>query len=609
MKKKLIAIVLVLSLSMICLSLPIHADSTLLDTNNVISEELQAVMQTVNETEKIPVSVWTSPIDVDVVEELALQKTGLNREMICELSSNGKTESLTSEAIDSYIAAEREIYKRLQKQAHQLFLDKCNFLKVSTTGEMAYICSYAPMVIVELTASQIRSLATVEGIENVYYAPKVEDQAEMDNSTVLIRAKGNEEASSSDYNPKTGKGVKIGMVEYLRVPNTSNLPSEQVTIDPNWLGYEDDHATAVAEIMLSNGEYEGIAPDAQLYCTAYTSINVDFYSAVEWLLDNGVNVINMSAGNTTDLGMYTQSEMWVDHIAVNHSVHFVKSAGNRADRKVTHPGLAYNIITVGNLDDQNSEQYLSTQVLNTKSAYLEVVNASGVLPTNKPELVAPGTLIKTSSFPEAKIYGNVDATGTSLSAPHVVGVIAQMLEQYPVLKTKQDTVKAILTASVRHTYRQYDSDDNDFDKYGAGLIDSRSSYNTIKLGNFISDSFSAGAHDTYVSYEFDVTNSDEIMRVSLAWLKYNRFASGNSHEGTISGSSNNTLTDLVNLDLEIIAPDGTELFIDAFINYNDNNNLVIAQFDPEVYGYGTYKIQVWIRDASDSRTYYSVAWW
>lgn len=549
-------------------------------------------------TDKITVSVWTTAVDADVVEEIAYEKTGLNRDIIRELSAQGNTKELSPDKIDEYIAAEREIYKRLQAQGHKELIDDYVFLKSATASDASYVCSYAPMMIVELTSDQIQTLSKVASVEVLTYAPVISIEEDSDVSLNLIRAT---DVRDDETHPHKGVGVRIGQLEY-GIPDVSAFPDQSVEVNTAGTCIVREHATAVAEIMISNAGYKGVAPMASLYCTGSNRSATSFYQGVEWLISKNVNVINMSAGiaGISNSGEYTYIEKWLDHIAINHSVHFVKSAGNTGNY-VSAPGLAYNIITVGNLNDNNSDQYSISQVLRSSSAYMEATTNSNCIPTNKPELVAPGTNITTNSLSSF--------SGTSAAAPHVTGVIAQLLEQYPALKTQQDTVKAILTASVRHTYRQYDSDDNDFDKYGAGLIDAKSSSNTIKLGRFISDSFSAGTHDTYETYEFDVTNADEIIRVSLTWLKYHRFASGNSHEGDISGSSNNTLTDLVDLDLAIIAPDGTELVIGAFINYNDNNNLVIAQFDPEVYGYGTYKIQVWIRDASDSRTYYSIAWW
>ncbi|MBQ3002379.1 MAG: S8 family serine peptidase [Clostridia bacterium] len=616
MKKKFLSLFIICTLLATYFAMPSQANIALLEADGVIAAELSSVMATAGATDKIPVSIWTTEIDTEVVEAIALEKTGLNRDKIRELSANGDTEQLTSEAIDAYIAAEREIYKRLQTQVHQAFVNDYAFLKTATTAENAYVCSYAPMLLVELTTSQIQTLAADADVETLYYSPPVESQTAMDNSTKLIRAKGGANASTADYCDKTGDGIKIGMVEAVGVPDTTYLPDDQVTIDPEWVGEEDNHATAVAEIMLSNGIYEGIAPNAELYCTVAQYMSIPFYEAMEWLIVNGVNVINLSMGNDFQAGKYTYHEEWVDHIAINHSIHVVVASGNegilnsddslKTPGKVIHPALAYNVITVGNLNDQNTLEHLLSQELRWTSSFEEVVNSDNLLPANKPDLVAPGTLIETSSFPTAK-YGNTDIIGTSFAAPHVAGVIAQLLEQYPALKTQQDTIKAILTASVRHKFRRYDSNDNtEFDIYGAGLIDAKSSSNTIKHGNFINSSFEPGASiNTKKTYTFSVTGADEIKRVSLTWLKHNRFANDNSHNEEISEDTSNTVAVLANLDMVIIAPDGTRL------TYNgaSSDNLVIAEFDPDDYGTGTYTVEIYIRNTTTARTYFSICWW
>ena len=40
-----------------------------------------------------------------------------------------------------------------------------------------------------------------------------------------------------------------------------------------------------------------------------------------------------------------------------------------------------------------------------------------------------------------------------------------------------------------------------------------------------------------------------------------------------------------------------------------NNNLEIIELDPDVYGTGTYTIEVSVVGSVDAKTYFSVAWW
>lgn len=110
-RKICISLLLVLALCASYLTLLSGANGSLTAESSVISAELQAVMAAASATEKIPVSIWTEEISSEAVEAFALDKTGLNRDKIREMVANGEEASLTSEAIDEYIAAEREIYK------------------------------------------------------------------------------------------------------------------------------------------------------------------------------------------------------------------------------------------------------------------------------------------------------------------------------------------------------------------------------------------------------------------------------------------------------------------------------------------------------------------
>ncbi len=586
---------LVLALCASYLTLFSGADSSLTAESSVISSELQAVMAATSATEKIPVSIWTNEIDSEAVEAFALDKTGLNRDKIREMVSDGKEASLTSEAIDEYIAAEREIYKRLQTSAHQAFAKEYAFLQTAIGQKGAYVCSYAPMMIVEVTAEQVEVLAANSSVVSLEYAEETEMVSELDIATNVTKAAYTRDTSGYEL---TGKGVKIGMIE-SGLPDIENFScfddgdaeTNHVTLITNGSTSTTEHATAVASIIISqeNSAFRGLAPDAELYCVGLSG-GISFYSGVEQLLDVGVNVINMSAGGATSPGT---EDRWVDHLAINHSVHFVKSAGNTGNA-VTSPGYAYNIFTVGNLDDRNTAE-LSDDILSIYTAYNEPV-LEDYIPTNKPELVAPGTKITVAPYPTE------EKTGTSFAAPHVTGIIAQLLEDRPSLKVLQDTMKAILTAAVSHPVHRYDMSDANYERYGAGVVNAKEAEYVIRYARYRNSYFSAST-DTPApkTYTFTVSDSDEIIRVSLAWLKYNKL-SMEAHTGTPD-----VIEPLTNLNLTVITPNNTRITVPT--GESVNNNLEIIELDPDVYGTGTYTIEVSVVGSVTRKTYFSVAWW
>ena len=616
MKKRIISFIIVCLLSLSCLTVLSSADAQLSNANDVITPELREVMNASKAADKIPVSIWTEEIDSAEVEELALKKTGFNKASIRALVEQGKGDTVTLDDVNEYIAVERKLYAEKQQSANQKFAGKYTFLTEAKSKEDAYVCSYAPMIVVKLTKSQIETLAKDSAVNTMYYSPKTESKNEMDVSIPLINAKYNR-----DTNGYTGERVKIGMVEPA-IPNDSisSLTNSNIVTNPETLEeleqiYTDidqsdnfdnhvRHATAVAEIMVStltfyNGVYQGIVPQAQLYA-ASLNISGGFWAAVEWLLQNNVQVINMSAEiyrvNNPARGQYTQYERWVDHIAHNHSVHFVKSAGNNGG-SITHPGLAYNVITVGAIDD-NGTIALADDAIWSSSSFAEITNSSNLTPPNKPDVVAPGANIATPSHA---------SSGTSYAAPHVTGVVAQLIEQYPSLAVLQDLMKAILTAAVSHdTLRYTSTQTTGFEKCGAGVIDARACSEISYRGTFVSSAFTAAQNNIPKTYTFNVTSADNRIRVSLAWLKSIWFSSAPPHP---SDAVPSTDAPIANLDLAIIGPSGNELPLNAFINYDSNTNLAIIEFDPDVYGTGTYTVNVWIRNSTGAPTYFGLAWW
>ena len=202
------------------------------------------------------------------------------------------------------------------------------------------------------------------------------------------------------------------------------------------------HATYVARIMVGS---LGIAPSASLY-SASAYYLIDFYRAIDWLVSQGVNVINMSAGFPGCYG-YDDLCAYVDHLAVEHDVHFVGTPGNNDDTDPNYyiysPGMAYNAIIVGAYNDNNTAPTSDSEIyakqkddfLESYSKYIEGDPQDNLIEGPcKPNLVASGN----------DFWG---ASGTSLADPQVTGVIAQLCGSDSALKVKQSSMGAILAAS------------------------------------------------------------------------------------------------------------------------------------------------------------------
>ncbi|HLF27211.1 MAG TPA: S8 family serine peptidase [Anaerolineae bacterium] len=130
----------------------------------------------------------------------------------------------------------------------------------------------------------------------------------------------------------TGRGVKIGVLDQgfdgYRDLLGSELP-EQLTLRSFVGGAEPDatgenHGTAVAEII------HDLAPDAELFLAYYDGGDVSMGNAVDWLLEEDVDIISHSAGGLAGPmdGTGRDAEL-VDRAA--RTAVWINSAGNSAN--------------------------------------------------------------------------------------------------------------------------------------------------------------------------------------------------------------------------------------------------------------------------------------
>ena len=581
---------IVILIASVCSS--VNASGTLQQASEaVIDTQLRDILLKSTATDQIPVDVWLyDPVSSEELEKEISSRIGTTRE---QLTTN-KDRSATSQEVDAYIETERTLYaEKMNQHYDELLKDYSNVKALCETrkGKRLFFSQYAPMIRAELTPAEIKLLAQDDRVQSIYYSPPVEVVNASNMSIPTIGAD-----YTRDTLGYTGSGIKIGMIESgIPDKDAQFFTTENITCDTSSTTYEDNHANLVAAIMVGknttvNGvTYKGIVPDAKLYA-AHCSDSDEWIEQVEWLLSKNVHVINMSMGFPTLQGEYTILDKWLDHIAFNHNVHIVVAAGNSNDeneenRKITSPGMAYNVLTVGAIDDNNTTCY-DDDILAAYSCWRETTGA------NKPDLVAPGTNITTAAGTNS---------GTSFAAPHVTAVVAQLCQRKPELKLLQNTVKAILTASVSHSEIRHHTMEGvieDYDKCGAGVVNARSACSTIIESRYESGSFAANSGDgTQVMYTFNVTNTNRNVRVSLSWLKCSVFSEGESHT-----SGDVTTGSLANLNLYVYDSAG------EIVRANDVGiNTEIVEFKPT--RTGTHRI--YIRQSSDSnkRVYYGLAWW
>ena len=600
--KKLVVLILAIVLS-VPMSVPANAD--ILSSSKVtatIDSQLQSLLADASAEESIPVDIWlyeTSTIEVR--EQKIYTKIGLSKKQITADSKG----VISSEKIDEYIAVERSMYAEEREQQYALIQkDYASIRGLQKTREndtRLFYSRYAPMISAELTPTEIKLLARDSRVQTIYYSPNVQLKDQCSVSIPSIDA--NYVRDTLGY---TGSGVKIGMIE-TGVPDSSDscFSGVSITYDSsiqNVGNKYSGHADMVAAIMVGQETTfhgvtygEGIVPDANLYVTCCSDDN-DWRGRVEWLLSQGVHVINMSASFVgTDpgyyQGYYRTHERWLDHISYSHYVHFVTVSGNTG-WSVASPGMAYNVLTVGAIDDKNNDDE-TDDVLCDFSGYHESSDPNtGTHPTNKPDLVAPGENIATAVGTDS---------GTSFAAPHVTAVVAQLCQYIGSLKVMPAVVKAILTASVSHEKHSYDTGIEDMDNYdlfGAGVVNAKAAFETALAFRMMGGSFPAKSEAESARF-FTFTVSDgQRVRVSLTWLKYAYLPDNVSH--VICDPSE---LGIVDLDLCIYDPNGV-LVGDWRADYN---NTEIADFIASQSG--TYTIGVYLNESSTYEVPIGLAWW
>ena len=610
--RKMSIIVLAVVLA-VCMSVPVNADLTASNKiNATIDAHLQTLLSKTDAEKRIPVDIWLYETEtVEKREQKIYLEIGLNRAQIV-FDTKG---TICSEAIDEYIETERSVYaEERAEQYEKLRAEYWNVQALQETRNMEtrlFYSQYAPMISAELTPAEIKLLARDNRVQTICYSPNVVME---DESTVSIPLIG------ADYTRDTlgydGSDIKIGMIESsLPDANAWFFSSNTIYCDPNVDGVGDAqwHANTVAAIMVGNSipingvYYGGIVPDATLYATRYDGAIddygvVDWRSRIEWLLSQGVHVINMSAAlslqGAESSGSYGSNERWIDHIVYSHYVHFVKSAGNNG-YYVTSPGLAYNIITVGAINDNNTLQHAddtrcdieTEEGMPVQSSYME---QPGV--TNKPDIMAPGTHIYTLAYEN----GISADTGTSFAAPHVTATVAQICGFIPSLKVMQPVVKAVLTASVSHSEHAYNTGvmGEGYDQFGAGVVNSKAAFETLYAYRMMGGTFPVQCEaNTGKTYTFTASIGQRV-RVSLTWEKYAYLPDTVPHAVCEPSTS-----DIVDLDLYIYDPDGVSVG-----NWStDDNNTEIADFVTTKAG--TYTIVACVRESPHYDVLIGVAWW
>lgn len=440
--------------------------------------------------------------------------------------------------------------------------------------DLAYTSPIAPLVYVDLPKSRILEIIQQDDIDTIYGPNR--------NHDCMNVAKPTQKADIVDnWFGYDGSGIDLAIVEDSRVDFTNNFLNNGVTRvagDSN----VDNHATACAGMVASlHTTHQGIAQGANIFSANGTSYDdSDMSAAMDWAaVTQNVDIMNNSWGGNNYSDDLNQHDRHLDYIVRHNACTVVVAAGNSgsaAGHYVGSPAKAYNVITVGNYDDDGTLTW-NDDTMSNSSSYNNPSTGC-----EKPEIAASGTSI-TSTLMGATSVGDA-GSGTSYAAPMVSGAAAQLMERNSTLKTWPEAIKAILMATALNNIEGGSTLSS---KDGSGGLDIRAAFKLVDEGWF--DTRILYSSSFPVSYNI-YAHKGETVRAVIAW-----------DSKASSDFSTDTLE--ADLDVRIYKPDGSYL-TGSFSSHNSYE--IVSFYASET---GDYELRINDHRFDGSSEYLGVAWW
>ena len=336
-----------------------------------------------------------------------------------------------------------------------------------------------------------------------------------------------------------GKGVVLGIGDNADPSSHIDFTGRLIQRNPTTLSAHGTHtAGTMAGGGILNPRYKGMAPKATILPQYFSDIiaNTALYCS-----DNNMVLTNNSYYTGADFcpgdGQYDALSSYADYQldSITFLLH-VFAAGNDGSRTCSPYPLSFatiksgfqcakNILTVGAMSNVTYSNWVNTSKGPVSDGRL------------KPEIVTSGQGI-TSTIPFNN-YGSM--SGTSMAAPTATGILALLYERYRQLHGGSNPPGALIKSIVCNSADDLGNTGPDF-TYGFGMLNARTSVETMEKNQYFSGSVSNSATNTHTIS--GIPAGTRQLKVMLYWPD--------------APAAPFAPTSLVNnLDLTVTAPDAT----------------------------------------------------
>lgn len=486
-------------------------------------------------------------------------------------------------------------------------------------GLSAYRFKHLPTVAVFGTADRIRRTFTLANVRSVWNNSRL--TYHLHESVRLIGAE-----TTWDSLGLTGKGIGIAILDSgvdathpdlalgPKTPANVKVAGEDafvaganVYVNAVNSDTSSGHGTHVAGIAAGSGAaskgafgddvggfgyYTGTAPEANILgiSAGETLVILSALAGFDWVLDNqakyNIRVVNNSWGSTGAFNANNPINVATSEVA-KRGITVVFSSGNSGPNNNTlntYSVAPWVIGVAASCKNPDGARFATGQVLCNQGEMLANFSSRGIPgdPLYHPTITAPGVQIVSARTatgaainalsPREELATCVNripasyvcATGTSMSAPHITGIVALLYQAYPRITPDQVKSTLVKTASKLQSYQEY--------QVGAGVVNTlKAAAYALKLGgsadlDYVEWSGTIGVSAiTAVSSDtrtFTIPKGLQQMIVQVTWAN-----------------------PLIDLDLYVTDPDGRTTIAGEFLTATERMTILFPKA-------GTWKVEV-----------------